>query len=110
AGVEGAKGAGGWGTDLAKPDALPLRANASGTREGEAMVLRRATVQLGDGKLDIAGTMQPGPHPVADVTLDSNRAPLAPLAACVPALAGAGVGGAAGAHLTAKGGRSAQPP
>src|SRR5262249_58704058 len=74
-----------WGTDFAKPDALPLRANASGTREGEAMVLRRATVQLGDGKLDIAGTMQPGPHPVADVTLDSNRAPLAPLAASLPA-------------------------
>src|SRR5262249_4432912 len=90
-------------------DARRLGGEGAGTREGGALVLRRATVQLGDGKIDMAGTMQPGTHPVADVPLESNRAPLAPLAACIPALAGSEVGGTAEAHLTVKGELTAKP-
>jgi AsmA protein len=89
-----------WGTDFAKQADLVLRAEGSGAREGDAFVLRRAALQLGDGRLDVAGTMQPG---TVDVTLDSNRAPLAPLAASIPAMAGTEMGGTAEAHLTARG-------
>jgi hypothetical protein len=89
-----------WGTDFAKQGDLVLRAEGSGAREGDAFVLRRAALQLGDGRLDVAGTMQPG---TVDVTLDSNRAPLAPLAASIPAMAGTEMGGTAEAHLTARG-------
>jgi hypothetical protein len=89
-----------WGTDFAKQADLVLRAEGSGAREGDAFVLRRAALQLGDGRLDLAGTMQPG---TVDVTLDSNRAPLAPVAASIPAMAGTEMGGTAEAHLTARG-------
>src|SRR5262249_10259118 len=89
-----------WGTDFAKQADLVLRAEGSGAREGDAFVLRRAALQLGDGRLDVAGTMQPG---MVDVPLDSNRAPLAPLAASIPAMAGTEMGGTAEAHLTARG-------
>ena len=89
-----------WGTDFAKQGDLLLRAEGSGTREGDVFVLRRAALQLGDGRVDITGTMQPG---AVDVTLDSNRAPLAPLAASIPAMAGTELGGTAEAHLTARG-------
>jgi AsmA protein len=89
-----------WGTDFAKQADLVLRAEGSGAQEGAAFVLRRAALQLGDGRLDVAGTMQAG---TVDVTLDSNRVPLAPLAASIPAMAGTEMGGTAEAHLTARG-------
>src|SRR5262249_10289199 len=96
-------------TDFAKQGDLVLRAEGSGAREGDAFVLRRAALQLGDGRLDVAGTMKPG---TVDVTLDSNRAPLAPLAASVPAMTGTEMGGTAEAHLPARGqiGRGAPLP
>ncbi len=109
AGLDATNAAVRWGTDFAKLGDLPLRADLSGVRDGGGLVLRRATLQLGEGRLDVAGTMRPGPRPDVDVTVDSNRAPLAQLAACIPAVAGSEVGGTAEAHLTVRGELAGKP-
>jgi AsmA protein len=109
AGLDGTNATVRWSTDFAKRGDLPLRADVSGVRESGAFMLRRATLQVGEGRLDVAGTVRPGPRPDVDVTLDSNRAPLGPLAACIPALAGGEVGGTAEAHLTVRGELAGKP-
>jgi AsmA protein len=97
-----------WGSDFAKLGDLPFEADVSGARDAGETVIRRAKLQLGGLEIDATGMMRP--HEAVDVRIDSNHAELADLAAVVPAIGGAEVGGGVEAHLTLQGVLTTDPP
>lgn len=99
-----------WGRGVSKAGGVALDAEVSGVRDGDALAVRAARLALGDAEMRAAGSLRPGTPWVADLTLDADGAPLAALAAAVPAAATMDVGGAIDAHLTVQGALAEDPP
>jgi len=101
--VDAAKAAVAWSDVFAKPAGTVLTVEARGARSATGDRLESATVRLADLEIVVSGALEPGDVPRVDGRVTSNRAPLAPLAAMLPALAGVEVGGDVQFDVAAKG-------
>ncbi len=98
------------GTAFAKAPGLGLTAELTGDRADGGLTVRRGTIRLGDAALDVTGVIRPGDPATVALRLDSNRAPLAPLASATPAASGMAVDGWLETHLTVQGALRSEPP
>jgi uncharacterized protein involved in outer membrane biogenesis len=92
-----------WSEVFAKPPGTALTLEARGTRAPTGDRLEAAKLHLAGLEIALSGTLEPGDVPRVDGRVTSNRAALAPLAAMLPALAGAEVGGEVQFDVGAKG-------